>query len=71
MFTVNDAKYFPWLKNVHNIMNECGLAYISNTHTFINSDGFISLVKQTHKDQYNQLWHSQTENFTSLNLQVI
>ena len=36
--------------------------YISNTHIFINSDWFTSLVKQTLKDQYNQLWHSQAEN---------
>jgi len=63
MYTVNDAN-FAWLKNVHNIINECGLAYIWNTQTFINSDWFISLVKQTLKDQYNQLWHSQTENST-------
>jgi hypothetical protein len=63
MYTVNDAN-LPWLKNVHNIINECGLAYIWNTQTFINSDVFISLVKQTLKDQYNQLWHSQTENST-------
>ena len=35
---------------------------IFGTQTFINSDWFISLVKQTLKDQYNQLWHSQTEN---------
>ena len=48
----------------HNIINECGLAYIWNTQTFINSDWFISLVKQTLKDQYNQLWHSKTENST-------
>ena len=61
MHTVNDAN-FPWLKNVHNIINECGLAYISNTQIFINSDWFTSLVKQTLKDQYNQLWHQQTEN---------
>ena len=60
---VNDAN-LPWLKNVHNIINECGLAYIWNTQTFINSDWFISLVKQMLQDQYNQLWHSQTENST-------
>ena len=52
------------VKNVHNIINECGLAYIWNTQTFINNDWFISLVKRTLKDQYNQLWHSQTENST-------
>ena len=40
MYTVNDAN-LPWLKNVHNIINECGLAYICNTQTFINSDWFI------------------------------
>jgi hypothetical protein len=41
------------------------LAYIWNTQTFINSDWFISLGKQTLKDQYNhELWHSQTENST-------
>ena len=45
---MNDAN-FPWLKNVHNIINECGLAYIWNTQTVINSDWFISLVKQTLK----------------------
>ena len=61
MYTVNDAN-LPWLKNVHNIINECELAYIWNTQTFINSDWFISLVKQMLKDQYNQLWHPQTEN---------
>jgi hypothetical protein len=61
MYTVNDAN-LPWLKNVHNIINECELAYIWNTQTFINSDWFISLVKQTLKDQYNQLWHPQAEN---------
>jgi hypothetical protein len=61
MYTVNDAN-LPWLKNVHNIINECELAYIWKTQTFINSDWFISLVKQTLKDQYNQLWHPQTEN---------
>jgi hypothetical protein len=61
MYTVNDAN-LPWLKNVHNIINECELAYIWNTQTFINSDWFISLVKQTLKDQYNQLWYPQTEN---------
>jgi hypothetical protein len=33
-----------------------------NIQTLINSDWFISLVKQTLKDQYNQIWHSQTEN---------
>jgi hypothetical protein len=36
---------FSWLKNVHNIINECGQAYIWNPHTLINSDWFISLVK--------------------------
>ena len=46
----------------HNIINECGLAYIWNTQTFINSDWFTSLVKQTLKDKNNQLWHSQAEN---------
>jgi hypothetical protein len=50
------------VKNVHNIINECELAYIWNTQTFINSDWFISLVKQTLKDQYNQLWHPQAKN---------
>jgi hypothetical protein len=45
MYTVNDAN-LPWLKNVHNIINECGLAYIWNTQTFINSDVFISLVNK-------------------------
>ena len=35
IYTVNDAN-FPWLKNVHNSINECGLAYIWNTQTFIN-----------------------------------
>ena len=63
MHTVNDAN-FSWLANVHNSINECGLAYIMNTQTFINSYWFISLVKQTLKDQYNQLWHSQAENST-------
>jgi hypothetical protein len=63
MYTVNDAN-LSWLTNVHNIINECGLGYIRNTQTFINSDWFISLVKQTLIDQYNQLWHSQTENST-------
>ena len=53
---------FSWLKNVHNIINECGQAYIWNTHTLINSDWFISLVKLTLKDLYDQLWHSQMEN---------
>ena len=48
MYTVNDANP-PLLKNVHNIINECELAYIWNTQTFINSDWFISLVKQTLK----------------------
>jgi hypothetical protein len=61
MYTVNDAN-LPWLNNVHNIITECGLAYIWNTRTFIISDWFISLVQQTLKDQYNQLWHSRTEN---------
>ena len=61
MYTVNDA-IFLWLKSVHNIINECGLAYIWYTQTLINSDWFISLVKQTLKDQYKQLWHSQTQN---------
>jgi hypothetical protein len=63
MYTVNDAN-LSWLTNVHNIINECELAYIWNTQTFINSDWFISLVRQTLKDQYNQLWHPQTENST-------
>ena len=63
MYTVNDVN-LPWLKNVHNIINECELAYIWTTPTFINSDWFISLVNQTLKDQYNQLWHPQTEHFT-------
>ena len=36
--------------------------YIWNTQTFINSDWFISLLKQTLKDQYNQLWHPQAKN---------
>ena len=53
MYAVNDAN-FPLLKNVHNIINECRLAYIWNTQTFINSNWFISLMKQTIKDQYNQ-----------------
>ena len=44
MYTVNDAN-LPWLKNVHNIINECKLAFIWNTPTFINSDWFISVVK--------------------------
>ena len=61
MYTVNDAN-FLWLKNVHNVIKEGGLTYIWNTQTFINRDWFISLVKQTPKDQYYQLWHSQTEN---------
>ena len=44
MYTVNDAN-FPWLNNVHkNIINECGVAYIWTTQTFINSDWFISSV---------------------------
>ena len=42
MYTVKDAN-LPWLKNVHNIINECGLAYIWNTQTSIYSNGFISL----------------------------
>jgi hypothetical protein len=62
-FINNDAN-FSWLANVHNSINECGLAYIMNTQTFINSYWFISLVKQALKDQYNQLWHSQAENST-------
>ena len=53
MYTVNDAN-FPLLKNVHNIINESRLAYIWNTQTCINSNWFISLMKQTIKDQYNQ-----------------
>ena len=53
MYAVNDAN-FPLFKNVHNIINECRLAYFWNTQTFINSNWFISLMKQTIKDQYNQ-----------------
>jgi hypothetical protein len=53
MYAVNDAN-FPLLKHVHNIINECRLAYIWNTQTFINSDWSISFMKQTIKDQYNQ-----------------
>ena len=63
MYTVNDVN-LQWLKNFHNIINECELVYIWTTPTFINSDWFISLVKQTLKDQYYQLWHPQAENST-------
>jgi hypothetical protein len=43
IYTVNDAN-FPWLKNVHNSINECGLAYIWNTQTFINRFKIMAFV---------------------------
>jgi hypothetical protein len=44
MYTVNDAN-FPWLKNVHNIINECGLAYIWNAFERIFNVMQLILVK--------------------------
>ena len=46
------------VKILKNILNECGMSYIWNTHTFINSNWIVNAVKLSLKDQFKQLWHS-------------
>ena len=45
---------FTWLKFVQNILNECGMPYIWNTQTFINSNWIVNAVKLSLTDQFKQ-----------------
>jgi len=48
------ALEFTWLKFVQNILNECGIPYIWNTQTFINSNWIVHTVKLSLKDKFKQ-----------------
>ena len=53
---------FTWLKFVQHILNECGMPYIWNTHTFIQSNWIVNALKLSLKDQFQQSWHTSIQN---------
>ena len=55
---VENREISQWMNHLHNILNECGLAYIW-TNQFFPSEQWIKLtVKTILQDQYKQTWHS-------------
>ena len=55
-----------WLFSVKGILNECGLAYISNTQTFQNTARLKLYIEQTLKDQFIQILLSLIQNSPKL-----
>ena len=47
----------PWVNNVKQIFDSCGLSYIWNTHCFTNSSWLYFSTKQKLIDQFRQNWH--------------
>ena len=52
----------PWVQNVENILNNCGLSNIWQSQNISFSKKWLTAkVKQIHKDQFLQKWSSQLE----------
>ena len=49
------------VKILKNILNECGMPYIWNTQTFINSNWIVNAVKLSLKDPFKQSWHTSIQ----------
>ena len=53
---------FTWIDKIKSIFNECGMPYVWNTQTFINTAWLVSSIKLRLKDQFEQHWHSIVDN---------
>ena len=56
---------FAWIKNVKEILNNCGMSGIWETHSFPNEKWLISAVKQKLRDIYIANWHAQLDTSSS------
>ena len=52
---------FCWIKNVKEILNNCGMSNISETHSFPNEKWLVNAVKQKLRDIYITNWHAQLD----------
>ena len=52
---------FCWIKNVKEILNNCGMSNIWETHSFPNEKWLVNAVKQKLRDIYITNWHAQLD----------
>ena len=57
-----EGKTFVWLDHIRNIFNNCGLSFIWDTQTFINTEWLLANLRQILKDQFIQNWKSLVTN---------
>ena len=52
---------FCWIKNVKEVLNNCGMSNIWETHSFPNEKWLVNAVKQKLRDIYITNWHAQLD----------
>ena len=61
----------PWVSQVKQILDDCGLSYIWLTQKFSNTDWLKRTVEQRLKDQFLQKWRSELHSMTSCDIYVV